>query len=386
MIGHEKGIGMAQRVLHIFGQMERGGAESRTMDLFRKIDRQRVVFDFVVMKPGRHYFFDEIEQLGGRIFYINPPMEGGFIAHAKALTNIMRTQGPFYAVHAHTAFNEAIALTAAWICGIGRRVAHSRSAPMQQKTGWKYRLYSSIMRRILLFSATERLMCSHEAGVYLFGEMSVRKGLVQFFPNAIDVTTFGDTLWRLSVRTELGLADDAIVIGTVGNLREVKNHSFLLEAFAALHKRRRNTVLLLVGAGPLENVLKARVRHLGLEKSVFFLGARSDVPRLLAAMDVFVLPSLYEGLPGAAVEAQASALPCLLSDRVTREIAICRELVTFLPLESGPVEWAAALSRLADYPRRCVVDCQKELREAGYDAAQAAVNLLSIYGLDGRIA
>lgn len=373
---------MVKRILHIFGQMYRGGAESRTMDLYHFIDRDKVQFDFVVMKKGEHYFFDEIRKMGGRIFYIDPPKEVGYLNHIKQLEFIIKNDGPFYGIHAHTAFNEGIAITVAKRMGIKVRIAHSRSASDLHPKGLKTRVYTKLMRILINKNSTDLIMCSTEAGNYLFGKRAVNSGRVHFLPNAIDVNNFGNIKWRNEVREELRIPSDCTVIGTVGNLREVKNQLFLIDIFSKFIKIHKNSYLVIVGDGPLKQKIIDKIKLLNLEEYIFLLGARNDVPRILMSFDIFTLPSLYEGLPGAVVEAQASGLSCLISDSITREVDICDHIVEYLPLAEGADIWSKKIESILMKKKPSIELCKSKVSDAGYNVKDSASILTSIYKLN----
>lgn len=371
-----------KRVLHVFGQMERGGAESRTMELFRQIDRSRVVFDFVVMKPGEHYFVPEIRGLGGRVFYVAPPAEQGVAGFLRGLVSVMKKDGPFHAVHAHTSLNSGLVLLAARLAGIERRLAHARSAPNESHSGPFRRTYASASRWLIGVLATERIACSDKAGRFLFGRLSTTRGRTIAMPNAIEIERYlaaGQN--SPDVRAELGLPSGDFVLGTVGNLRAVKNQSFLIEILAELVALGLSARLLIVGEGPERTALLEQATGLGVADRMVLTGARSDVPDLLGAIDVFVLPSLWEGLPGSVVEAQAARLPCLVSNTVTCEVDAGLGLVQFLPLDGSPAMWAQAACSVRGCERPTRAEARRGLAAGGFDVVESARRLTSIYGL-----
>lgn len=353
------------RILQIVSYMQRRGLETLLMNCMRRMDRSKVQFDFIVHRSFRADYDDEIEVLGGRIYRL-PRLNPFSPAYQKALRGFFREHPEYRIVHCHLDCMSSLPLAAAKASGVPVRIAHAHSS--SQDKDLKYLLKRHYMKKIPA-AATHFFACSGAAGSWMFPGRSVR-----LIRNGIDTAAFAfDPRQRAVRRRELGL-DKQLTVGHVGRLIDVKNHSFLLEVFAELLRSAPDAVLLLVGSGPLEEQLREKARVLGLEDQVRFLGVRSDVPALMQAMDVFVLPSLYEGLGISAVEAQASGLPCLLSDRVPTDCGMTDQ-VEFLPLRS-PERWAQAILRAAGLPR--YGDCSDIVR-AGYDITSTAGELQQFY-------
>ena len=201
------------------------------------------------------------------------------------------------------------------------RIAHSHSTSNPRE--WKKNLMKNALRPFSKVWATDYFACSELAGRYLFGDKAFDKGEVKIIRNAIDAEKFKfDPEARKKLRKEIRIADDDFVIGHIGRFVEQKNHRFLIDVFAEVKKKKKNAKLVLAGQGPLLEEIEQKVKDLGLEKDVFFLGQRSDTDKLYSVFDVFCLPSLYEGLPVVGVEAQANGVPCIFSDRITEEAAV----------------------------------------------------------------
>lgn len=353
------------RILQIVSYMQRRGLETLLMNCMRHLDRSRVQFDFIVHRPFRADYDDEIEALGGRIYRL-PRLNPFDPRYKKALRDFFRDHPEYRIVHCHLDCMSALPLAAAREAGVPVRIAHAHSS--NQDRNLKYLLKRHYMKKIPT-AATEFFACSKEAGAWMFPGQTVT-----VLRNGIPADAFAfQPQVRQQVRAELGIGCESAV-GHVGRLIEVKNHEFLLSIFAQLHKRRPDALLLLVGNGPLEESLREKARQLGIADHVRFLGVRSDVARLMQAMDVFVLPSLYEGLSLTSVEAQAAGLPCLFSDTVTQECQMT-DLVTFLPLED-PDRWADAILSAAQQPRR---DTCSQIKQAGYDIRTTAEELQQFY-------
>lgn len=353
------------RILQIVSFMQRRGLETLLMNCMRRMDRTKVQFDFIVHRPFRADYDDEIEALGGRIHRL-PRLNPFDPRYKRALRSFFRAHPEYRIVHCHLDCMSALPLAAAKEAGIPVRIAHAHSS--SQDKNLKYLLKRYYMRKIPS-AATHFFACSTEAGQWMFPGQTVRT-----IRNGIDTAAFAfDPGTRTAVRRELALGD-ALVIGHVGRLIGVKNHAFLLEVFERVRRSCPDSVLLLVGSGPLEDQLRQKAAALGIGDAVRFLGVREDVPRLMQAMDVFVLPSLFEGLGIAAVEAQAAGLPCIVSDTVPAAVRMT-DSVAFLPLEL-PEHWAdmvlrfSALKRFADCSGICA---------AGYDITSTAAELQRFY-------
>lgn len=371
------------RVLHVLGGTSLGGAESRIMDLYRQMDRRVLQFDFLVHsdeKPRRPQYFDEeIQKLGGRI-YVLPKMKlYNYPVYRKAVVRFFRDHHEFAAVHGHMTSTAGIYLPIAERFGIPHTIAHARSAGVDK--GVKG-LATRILRLGLVNKAEACFACSEEAAVSVFGRKANADGRVTIFPNAIDPDRFAfrDKV-RREIRHELGI-EDAFVVGHVGRFHYSKNHEYLIRVFAAFRENcekesGRRAALLLLGEGALMEPAKALCRELGVDQDVIFAGNCGNVEAYYNAMDLFCFPSRFEGLPGTVVEAQANGLPCLVSDRITREVGIT-ELVRYESIDASPQNWAALIDERAVHEgvRRSYTE---EITAAGFDVREQARRLQAYY-------
>lgn len=322
------------RVAQIVGKMNGGGVEAVVMNYYRHIDRSKVQFDFLIDSDSSLVPREEIESLGGRVFEI-PPYQH-VIEYQRELQRLFREEG-WKIVHSHINALSVFPLRAAKKAGVPVRIAHSHS------TSGKGEYAKNALKTVLKTQAnrfpTNKVACSEFAGKWLFG----RKTSFSVMNNAIDISQFSPNLdSRIHVRKQLGIADDTFLIGHVGRFVDQKNHDFLLAVFREVLSREPNSVLALVGNGPLLEHVKQMSIDLGISNSVLFLGTRSDVASLYQAFDVFCLPSKYEGLPVVGVECQASGTPILASDAITSEIKLT-SLMEFERLSSGPQKWCEHL-------------------------------------------
>lgn len=358
------------RVLNILGTLYTGGIQETLMSYYRNIDRSKIQFDFLVTDVENHYYYeDEAISLGARVFR-RPLRTKAPIGNMKGLVRVLKENPEIKIVHIHNS-TPLMAIDALIACclGVPVRMAHSRSAHTQ------INLLHRLFRPLLWSTTTHKIGVSTEAGVFLFGEKVMNTGKLILIHNARDLERFRfDVRKRDSLRREMGL-ENCFVLINIGRLVPVKNQGFLLEVFMATQKKIPNLTLLFVGDGELRDVLEQETAQRRLGDAVRFLGNRDDVPDLLQAADLFVLPSLHEGLPGVAVEAQAAGLPCLLSDTITRETDVTGN-TEFLPIGGTSEKWVESILACKNFIRR---DTFKEVCDAGYDIKKAANILENFY-------
>ena len=319
-------MGNPLRVLHVVVNMNRGGAETLLMNLYRNIDRSKIQFDFLTCKEG--VFDNEIIEMGGIIHRIPYISDVGHFRYKKELNNFFAKNNHYSIVHSHMDKMSGFILQSAKKAGIPTRISHSHNT--QSEGGLATKLYKWYAGQSIIPNATEFLACSGEAAKWLFPERSERAIILK---NGIEHEqfAFSDEI-RKQMREELSLDDETFVLGHVGRFNLQKNHSFLIEIFAHYHSIHANSKLMLVGDGPLRSEIEQKARELHIEDEVVFLGVRSDINRLLQAFDVFVFPSLHEGLPVSLIEAQGSGLPCIISDQISKEVDLGMHLIDYAPL------------------------------------------------------
>lgn len=384
-------MGEAVRVLHVLGNTNLGGAESRIMDLYRHTDRNRVQFDFLVHSGEEGFYEKEIRELGGRIFRVPRFRIYNYFSYRKALKEFFQKHHEFALVQGHMTSTAAIYLPIAKKAGVKKTAAHARSAGVDK--GLKGTM-TRFLRRNLADKADYLFTCSELAGISVYGEKAVQEGKTIFIPNAIDCAGFTfDPEKRKKMREELGLTD-AIIIGHVGRFHYAKNHEYLIRVFAKLcqmgiracgstaeNGADQDYHLILLGEGPLVEDTRKLAEELGVADRVHFLGNHKNIADYYQAMDYFVYPSRYEGMPGTIVEAQASGLPCLMSDTICREV-MATELVETMSIEKEPKVWAEVLQRRID-----ALVSKQENREkyaakmaaAGFDVQAQAERMMRFY-------
>ncbi len=360
------------RILHVLGGLSLGGAESRIMDLYRSTDRQKMQFDFLVHSSKREHFDDEIEALGGRIYRVPRFKVYNLFSYKRELKHFFAQHHEFRAVHGHMTSTAAIYLPIAKKAGVPIAIGHARSAGV---AGGLKGLLTKWLRRSLKYRADYCLACSKEAGEAVYGKKWVDKGRVEVIPNAIDAAKYAyDGSVREKLRQSLGLSDK-LVIGHVGSFREAKNHVFLIRIFEEIYRKRDDAVLLLIGDGALRETIEKQVSAAGLTQAVRFLGNQAEVSPYYQAMDYLVFPSLYEGLPGTVIEAQAAGLRILVSDAVTREAGVT-ELAEFFSLHRTASEWAAHVLANCGYERESRLP---DIQKAGFDISAQTARYEELY-------
>ena len=360
------------RVAHIIGKWLGGGVEAVVMNYYRHIDRSKIQFDFLCDEDSTNIPYEEIEKLGGRVILI-PPYQKVF-KYQKELIRIFK-ENNYKIVHSHINTLSVFPLRAAKKAGVKVRIAHSHSTT--NKKEWKKNLLKQVLRPFSKVYATNYMCCSELAGRWQFGNKTYDDGKVNLLNNAIDLDKFNyNESLRKKKRKELNIKDDTLVIGHIGRFVAQKNHDYLIDIFNEVLKKNNNSILLLVGQGPLMEEIKNKVKELKLNDSVKFLGQRRDANELYQAFDVFLLPSLYEGLPVVGVEAQAAGLLCYLSDDMTKETKVL-DITKFMSLNNTPEEWADnILDNVKKYKR---IDTSKEMTSKNFNIKEEAKKLEKYY-------
>lgn len=362
------------RILHVFGKTNLGGAESRTMDLYRHMDRKRVQFDFLVHTDETCFFDEEIEKLGGRIYRVPRFKLYNIFRYKKTLKTFFSEHHDFAAVQGHMTSTAAVYLPIAKKAGVAMTIAHARSAGVDK--GMKG-ITTRLLRRNLWKRADYLFTCSELAAISVYGKKAAKE-LTVFIPNAIDAARFTfDKEIRTNLRTDLGI-DDKFVIGHVGRFHYAKNHEYLIDIFHSLSTMLpagKEPVLLLVGEGSGMQAVKDKVKALGLEDKVIFLGNHADIWNYYQAFDYFVFPSRFEGLPGTVVEAQASGLRTVMSDTLTTE-AVFTDLVHTLPITAEAKNWADYILKTCEYERE---DTCQLVQSSGFDVCAQAQKMMLFY-------
>jgi glycosyltransferase involved in cell wall biosynthesis len=342
------------RVAQAVVGLGRGGIEQWVLDVLGLLDRDRFEMDLLVSVDNPEVYGDAARRLGSRVILC--PGYPNLWRYGRSLRRALREYGPYDVVHAQLHHLNGFALRVAKQQGVKGRIAHSHvdSRPADRNAGLVRRwLVYPLLRRWLLRSATHGLAVSKEAGESYFGASWGKDPRFRTLYCGIKTEQFYQPVDPAAVRAELGIPPGAFVVGHVGRFMEQKNHVFLIRIAAEVFRRQPNAYLLLIGEGHLEPAVVRQVAELGLNDRVIFAGVRTDVPRLLrGAMDVFVLPSLFEGLPLVGLEVQAAGLPWVCTDNIAGETFFAPELVERHSLGDPPAAWAEALLALGAGPRK----------------------------------
>lgn len=360
------------RVLNMFTIMDRGGAETMVMNYYRQIDRTKVQFDFMVHREQRGAYDDEIEALGGRIFRMIPIHPQNFGAYRKQLQKFFSEHTEYKIIHSHMSELGYFAFMEAEKLGVPVRICHAHSYPHEYDLKMIVRNY---FKRKMLPHITHMFTCGDKAGKWLYGKKNFDKCIQ--LNNAIDTDKFiysPDT--DREIRKELGL-EDKYIVGHVGRFIMAKNHEYLVNIFEQILKRKKNAVLLLVGkGGPLEEKTKAVVKAKQLEDKVIFLGLRDDVYRVAQCFDVFVFPSVYEGISVTVMENQAAGNLCFISSEIPQQCVITDNVVSISNKEKPEIWAEEIISRTENYKKS---NMKSQIVKAEYDIVSNAKWLEEFY-------
>lgn len=361
------------RVLQYIGPLLVGGSQSFILEIYRKINKEIIQFDFVTFPGGDDALRTEIEKLGGKI-YESPQYKGwNHIQYKRWWNDFFKTHPEYHILHGHVRSVASIYIPIAKKHGLVT-IVHSHNTSNGIGIASKIK---DLLQLPIRYEADYFFACSEEAGVWLFGNKVVNGERYRFVPNSIDTKGFKyNSKVRDEVRKELNI-ENRKVIGNIGRVVKPKNQAFLLDILKELLKFDASVCLLLVGDGELLEDLKQKTECLGLDDNVIFTGSRNDVGRMYQAMDVFVFPSIWEGLPVSLVEAQANGLRCIVSNRITKDVKLTAR-IKYIALERGAEEWASIVRKALEYKRTGIRE--KDLTSLQkFESYEVANNLKEFY-------
>lgn len=362
------------RILHSVSYMNRGGIETMLMNYYRHIDRNKIQFDFLCNAPNAGAYDEEILDLGGRIFRSPGFNPFKHFKYRKFMHELFNTHPEYKIVEAHNGPFGRNALKAAKDAGIPIRIYHAHGADLPFDMKWPFKYYCM---KMLKYSMNEHFVCSIKAGNFYLGEKIMQRGDYYLIPNAIEASKFAfNTDVRKRLRNDYDL-ENKEVIGHVGRFSRQKNHKFLIDLFACLHTKRPQTRLVLLGDGEWKQRVMHQIDSLGIKDAVITLGSVDNPYEWYQAFDIFLLPSLWEGLPVVGVEAQAAGLPCIFSTAVTNEVALT-DNAYFLPLSAPKDAWIEKIVEClnTDKPRQKMTQA---IINAHYDISTEAKILENLY-------
>jgi len=364
-------------VLYALVRRPKGGVETYIYNVHKHINKSLVHIDYIIGDyDSTDIFVKKIESMGSHVYVLPEIKLTNIVDFFSELNSFLKSNKQYDIIHCHSAISAVFYLLIAKKNGIKHRIIHGHSSKYSDKG-----IIKSIRNYILTLPvkhlANHYFSCSVGVGEFLYGEKYVKQNKVFIAKNAIHAEKFRFNFnIRQKVREDLGLKDK-FVIGHVGRFSPVKNHTFIIDIFDAVYKKNKQSVLLLIGTGELQNYIKEKVRKLNLENSVLFMGWRDDINMLLQAIDVFILPSKFEGLPLSCIEAQAAGVPCILSDNITKEVKITN-LVVFKSIEDSAEEWADEILYFLDKKEQRK-DTYQNIIEAGYDIKSEVQKLEKYY-------
>ena len=362
-------MGDVLRVLHVVVNMNRGGAETFIMNVYRNIDRSKIQFDFLTCREG--VFDEEITRLGGRIHRIPYVTDVGHFKYMKQLDLFFQNHNIYPIVHAHMDKMSGLVLRAAKKAEIPIRIAHSHNTKSEGNV--IARLYKRFVGQYIYANATEYVACSTLAAKWLF-----KRRVTKILKNGIVPESFSyNQQIREQTRASLNIYDDTFVVGHVGRFAPQKNHVFILNIFSEFLKHKSNAILLLVGDGPLRQELEQKAKQLKMSEKVIFTGVRSDVPELLQSMDILFFPSIHEGLPVTLIEAQGAGLPCIISDTISNEVDLGLNLIEFFSLKNFE-DWINRLIILSEEKIIRTTNVETFVQQ-GYSIKETASDLKEYY-------
>ncbi len=366
------------KVLYFIDRLRHGGIQQFCLENIKHMDRNKLQIDFLLLDDGVSYpLEEEIKKLGCKITkidaWLNKPWD--YLKHKKNIEKFFQQHHDYKVIHMHSSSKNYMVLKYAKKYGIPIRIVHAHSVTFQTKNKLK-QLLGNVLKKPLKKYATNYFACSNSAGKWLYGKEEIAKGNVTIIHNGIEYARFKpNNKIRKQIRNELNISAEELVFGNVGRFDRVKNHTFLIDIFNEIQKIKPTSKLLLIGTGPLEEDIKDKVKKLNLEDKVIFTGFASNVNEYMQAMDVFIMPSLYEGLPITAIEAQAAGLPCFISkDVITTEVKITEGL-RFISLSAPPQKWATEICNF-NLKRR---NNKKQLKNKNYLIEDTANELQKFY-------
>ena len=354
------------KVLYFGDRMLRGGIQSLVIDWVSRFDKEKIKVDFLLLDDGNKYELEDVlKEMGCNVYkldniWITNPID--FIKEAKALNTFFKMHHDYKVIHMHSSSKNYLVLKCAKKYNIPIRICHSHNIDFQTCNLFK-KVYGNYLKTKVKKYATDYFACSNVAGEWLFGKDNTKNGKVTIIHNAIDYDKFKyNEKIRYKLRTELGFKESDLVVGHVGRFTVQKNHKFLIDIYNELYKKNNNYRLLLIGTGEKENEIKEKVKMYGLEDYVIFAGFKSNVNEYMQAMDLFIFPSLYEGLGLVLIEAQASGLPCFTSSEVVPKEASVSKDLKYVSLNCSANGWSKIILD-CDLRRK---DNKKLVKTAGY--------------------
>lgn len=364
-----------ERIAIMMGKMHSGGKKNLVMEYYRNIDRSKIQFDFICDSDSNSIPREEIEQLGGRVYRVAPYQN--IFKNLIDIKKILKKNN-YKIIHGYNGTMNVFAMFIGWICGVPIRINESISMAhdADRKT-----IIKKILKPFSKCFSTHYMANGEICGRWQFGDKLYEQGKVAVFKTIIDTEKYNyDITLRNKCRKEFNMEDN-IVIGHIGRLTEQKNTLFIIDIFNEIYKREKKAKFLIIGDGNLREIMLKKIKLLGLKEVVLYLGRREDIHQFYNAMDCFVLPSLYEGLPVVGVEAEAYGLPVFFSSVIPRESNVCDDLGIFISLKKSPEDWAKIIIKKTKDTMINRVNHSKQVKLAGFDSKTEAKKLFKYYNI-----
>lgn len=366
------------KVLYFVDRMLRGGIQTFVIENMKHMDKSKIQIDYLLLDDGVKYDLeDTLREMGSNVYklegvWLRKPTD--YFNYFKKIDDFFSKHHDYKVVHLHSSSKNFFILKSAKKYGIPVRIAHSHNIGFQTKNKIQI-IIGNLCKPLLKKYATDYFACAYLAGEWLFGKKTVRNGKVKVIHNAVEYEKFKfNEEKRIEIRNKLNISKK-LVLGNVGRFSTQKNHEFLIDIFNEIHKENKMSTLMLIGKGEKEEIIRKKVKELGLENDVIFMGFCDNVNELMWAMDIFLMPSLHEGLPVVGIEAQAAGLPCFMSKYVITDEVKITELVKFIELKQSPSEWAEEILN-SDLNRK---NTKAEIEQAGYLIMDTAKELENFY-------
>jgi glycosyltransferase involved in cell wall biosynthesis len=366
------------KVLYFIDRMLRGGIQTFVIENMKHMDKNKIQIDYLLLDDGVKYELeDTLKEMGSNVYklkgvWLRKPTD--YFNYFKKIDEFFSQHNDYKVVHLHSSSKNFYILKSAKKYGIPVRIAHSHNIGFQSKNKIQI-MIGNVCKPLLKKYATDYFACAYLAGEWLFGKKTVKDGKVRVIHNAVEYEKFKfNEKKRIEIRNRLNI-NEKLVIGNVGRFSEQKNHEFLIDIFNEIHKKNKMSTLMLIGKGEKEEIIRKKVKELGLENDVIFMGFCDNVNELMWAMDIFLMPSLHEGLPVVGIEAQAAGLPCFMSKYVITDEVKITELVKFIELKQSPREWAEEILN-SDLSRK---NTKAEIEQARYLIMDTAKELENFY-------
>lgn len=373
---------MKKRILQVVSSLSAGGAETMIMNIYKNINRQKVMFDFLIFGDIEGFYSRDITSLGGKIFSIKPVRETGIILYLYNLINIIKENGPYDVVHAHIDYLSGLVALAARLAGVKKRICHSHNTEALTYKGSLSKVALFVIRKLINYNATDLFACGKDSAIFMFGKKATTK--VKIVNNAIDLNLFCSPLSQNEKENffnEIGIKKGSKIIGNISRFVEQKNHKRIIDIYSSIVSKSSNYELVLVGDGKLRAETERYVEMLELKERVHFLGLRKDVHSIIKLFDVFLLPSLFEGFPVTLIEAQAAGINCVVSDVITKDVDLGLGLVHFISLDNDNDTWAKKIISLENKNKIDFALCKKVVSEKGFDIYKNIDTMYQAYGI-----